>query len=259
MTKAAVCRVQGEPLVIEDVAVAQPGPNEVRVDIAVCAICHSDITYAAGGWGGQTPAIYGHEAAGVVESVGVGVVTVVPGQRVVVGLLRSCGSCFHCVRGEENLCIGDFAETTPFSTSDGSSLERGLNTGAFASRTVVHQSQVVAIPDDIPLASACLLACGVVTGFGAVTNTAKMPAGSTAAVIGAGGVGIGAIQGAAHAKATVVTAVDLTDDKLTTARTFGATETINGSVNDVVAVSREITSGIGFDYVFVTVGVGLAP
>ena len=252
--RAAVCRLHGQPLTIEDIEVAAPGPGEVRVDIEVCAICHSDIHYAAGAWGGDTPAIYGHEAAGVIESVGAGVTSVRTGDRVIVGLLRTCGECFHCRRGEDNLCIGEFDDVSPFTDSGGDSIVRGLKTGAMAEQTVVHHSQVVLVPDGVPLSSACLLACGVLTGFGAVTNTASMPAGATAAVIGVGGVGLGAVQGAVHAGASSVIAVDLVDSKLDSARSFGATVTINGSSSDAIEEARAVTGGVGPDYVFVTVG-----
>jgi Zn-dependent alcohol dehydrogenase len=258
VARGAVCRVQGEPLVIEDVTVAPPGPDEVRVQIEFCAVCHSDISYAAGAWGGQTPAIYGHEAAGVIESVGEGVTGFEPGEHVVVGLLRSCGRCYHCLRGEENLCAGSFPDLSPFRDAAGVGVVRGLRTGAFASYTVVHRSQVVPIAGPIPLPQASLLACGVLTGFGAVTNTAAMPAGSTVAVIGAGGVGIGAIQGAAVSEASRVIAIDIDDAKLERARSFGATEVVNGAAPDAPEQVRAWCSDVGPDYVFVTVGVGAA-
>ena len=256
--RAAVCREHGAPLVVETVVVARPGPAEVRVDIAVCAICHSDISCANGAWGGETPAIYGHEAAGVVESVGEGVESVKPGDRVIVGLLRSCGDCFHCLIGEDNLCIGEFSDVTPFKGPDGEPIVRGLETGAFADQTVVHHSQVVRIPDGLPLGSASLLACGVLTGFGAVSSTAKIPNGSTVAIIGVGGVGLGAVQGAVHEGASKVIAVDILDDKLDIARFFGATDTVNGSHNDAIEEVHRYTENIGPDYVFVTVGVAPA-
>lgn len=258
MVKAAVCRTHGAPLALEEVAVAPPGPDQVRVDIEVCAICHSDITYLKGGWGGPTPAIYGHEAAGVVESVGEGVAAIERGQRVLVGLLRTCGACFHCARGEENLCIGSFPGESPFTGQDGEAIAQGLNTGAFAARTVVHRSQVVPVPADVPLESASLLACGVLTGFGAVTNTASVTPGSSVAVIGVGGVGLSAVQGAASLGCEPLIAIDLIDDKLDHAAELGATDLINASRTDVVGAAREVTAAIGPDYVFVTVGVGAA-
>ncbi len=254
MTRAAVCRAHGSPLSVEDVEVAAPGAAQVRVDVRAVAVCHSDIIYAAGGWGGETPAIYGHEAAGVVESVGPGVTSVAPGQPVVLGLLRTCGSCFHCTRGEDNLCVGDFDDASPFKDAAGGSIVRGLKTGAFAEQTVVHESQVVAIPGDVPLTSACLLSCGVLTGFGSVRNTAAMPPGSTAAVIGVGGVGLGAVLGAVHAGAERIVGVDLVASKLDASRSFGVTDTVDASAGDAVAMAHAATDGIGPDFVFVTVG-----
>jgi len=255
MPKAAICRTHGKPLTIEEVEVAPPGPEQVRVDLEVCAICHSDITYAAGGWGGDTPAIYGHEAAGVVESIGEGVEGVKPGDRVTIGLLRSCGRCFHCRLGEEHLCVGTFPDDTPFTDQNGSPVVRGLRTGAFAQQTVVHRSQVVILPDGISLEAASLLGCGVLTGFGAVTNTARMDPGGTVVVVGAGGVGIGAIQGAAIGGAVEVWAVDLDDGKLELAQSFGATGTVNSRTEDAVARVKALNGGVGPDYVFVAVGV----
>lgn len=255
--RAAVCIKHGGPLVIEEVEVAAPGPGQVRVDIEVCAICHSDITYIDGGWGGPTPAIYGHEAAGTIESVGDGV-SFEPGQQVIVGLLRSCGDCYHCVRGEENLCVGEFDESSPFVRTDGTPVEIGLRTGAFSSQTVVHESQVVAVPEGVGLEAASLLACGVLTGFGAVTNTASMPPGATAAVIGLGGVGLSAIQGAHLQEASVLIGVDIVDEKLQIAEDFGATVLINSLEVDPVETARSATAGVGPDFVFVTVGIRLA-
>lgn len=253
--RAAICRSHGAPLSIERIRVALPGPDHVRVDIHVCAICHSDITYIDGGWGGPTPAIYGHEAAGVVESIGKGVTGIVPGDRVIVGLLRSCGECFHCRRGEENLCNGAFPQTSPFTDANGHAVVRGLNTGAFATQTVVHKSQVVPVPDDLPLAPASLLACGVLTGFGAVVNTASVPSGSSVAIIGVGGVGLSALQGAVNAGAGPIVAVDVVPRKLAFARELGATHVFDANQPDQTRAVREATSGVGPDFVFVTVGV----
>ncbi len=255
---AAVCRAHGKPLVIEAIEVAPPGPGQVRVNIEVCAICHSDITYARGGWGGPLPSIFGHEAAGVVESIGPGAGSVVPGQRVVVGLVRSCGTCFHCQREETHLCNGLFDDRSPFSSESGESIAQGLRTGAFSQQTVVHHSQVVAVPDDIPLASACLLACGVITGFGAVTKTARMQPASSAAVIGVGGVGMSAVQGAAHCRAATLIAVDLVASKLERALAFGATVAGDASQDDAIEAVQAATDGLGADYVFVAAGVAQA-
>ncbi len=170
------------------------------------------------------------------------------------GLLRTCGECFHCRRGEENLCIGLFDETSPFTDGEGKPVHRGLRTGAFSEQTVVHESQVVPLPGNVPFPSAALLACGVLTGFGAVTNTAQLPPSATAAVIGAGGVGLGAVQGAVHAGAARVLAIDLLDEKLELATGFGATDVFNAGDDDLDDALRAVTGGVGPDYVFVTVG-----
>jgi Zn-dependent alcohol dehydrogenase len=197
--KAAVCRAFGEPLVIEEVALDPPGAGEVAVDLAACAICHSDIIFADGGWGGQLPAVYGHEAAGVVRQVGQGVDDIRPGDHVVVTLIRSCGHCGSCAQGAPVTCETSFARDsqTPLHRPNSEALTQGVRTGAFAEAVVVDASQVVVIPSTVPLDAASLLACGVITGFGAVTNTAGLRPGTTAVVIGAGGVGLNAVQGAA--------------------------------------------------------------
>jgi len=256
-TKAAVCREFSKPLIIEDLEIAEPGPGEIRVRLAACAICHSDILYMEGAWGGPLPAVFGHEAAGIVESVGPGVAGPRPGDHVVVALIRSCGHCHYCAQGDQVLCETSFPldGRSPLATRDGESIAQGLRTGAFAEHVVVDASQVVVIPRDVPLASAALLACGVITGLGAVTNTAKVPPGASVVVIGAGGVGLNSVQGAALSGARLIIAVDIVDDKLAAARRFGATHTVNGRVEDATAAVMALTQGRGADYVFVTVGV----
>jgi len=254
--KAAVCREFGKPLVIEDIDIAAPGPGEIKVKIAACAVCHSDIHFIEGAWGGKLPAVYGHEAAGVVEQVGAGVAHIKPGDHVVVTLIRSCGTCFFCIQGEPVQCETMFAldRTSPLTTADGKPVVHGLRTGAFAEYAVVHASQAVAIDKDMPLDRASLIACGVITGLGAVVNTASVKAGSSVVVIGTGGVGLNSIQGAALAGAHPVIAVDLSDAKLEAARRFGATHTVNSSREDVRAVVKSLTDGRRADYVFITVG-----
>jgi S-(hydroxymethyl)glutathione dehydrogenase/alcohol dehydrogenase len=253
--KAAVCRAFGEPLVIEEVALDPPGAGEVAVDLAACAICHSDIIFADGGWGGQLPAVYGHEAAGVVRQVGQGVDDIRPGDHVVVTLIRSCGHCGSCAQGAPVTCETSFARDsqTPLHRPNGEALTQGVRTGAFAEAVVVDASQVVVIPSTVPLDAASLLACGVITGFGAVTNTAGLRPGTTAVVIGAGGVGLNAVQGAAISGARMVIALDVVEAKLEAARRFGATHTVNAGAPDAVEQVRRLT-GRGADYVFVTVG-----
>lgn len=254
--KAAVCRQFGEPLTIEDIALAPPGPGEISVKMAACAICHSDIMYIDGAWGGVLPAVYGHEAAGKVEAVGEGVDRVAVGDHVVVTLIRSCGHCHYCSQGHAVACDTPFAldAKSPLATSNGEVITHGLRTGAFAEHVVVHHSQAVTISPAIPFNSASLLACGVITGFGAVTNTANISAGSSVVIIGTGGVGLNSVQGAAIAGAATIIAIDISDTKLQAARTFGATHTINASSHNVRDQVRALTHGRGADYVFVTVG-----
>jgi S-(hydroxymethyl)glutathione dehydrogenase / alcohol dehydrogenase len=254
--KAAVCREFGAPLTIEAVRLDPPEVGEVTVRIAACAVCHSDITYMQGGWGGTLPAVYGHEAAGVVEHVGAGVTAVVVGDHVVVTLIRCCGVCHYCLKGQPVLCECSFRLDAhgPIHGTDGAPIHQAMRTGAFAERVTVHASQVATIPKDVPFASASLLACGVITGLGAVFNTAQVPAGSEVVVIGTGGVGLNSVQGAALCGARSVIAVDLSDSKLAAARRFGATHTLNPAKDDLPAAVRQLTGGRGADFAFVTVG-----
>ena len=191
-TKAAVCRAFGAPLTVETVELAEPGPGEVLIRTAACAICHSDIFYLDGAWGGELPAVYGHEAAGMIEAVGPGVSRVKPGDHVVATLIRNCGFCPACTEGAPVFCEEVFPldRLSPLTDSAGARIVHGLRTGAFAEHMIVDQSQAVAIPKDMALDSAALIACGVLTGMGAVINTAGVKAGSSVVVIGCGGVGL---------------------------------------------------------------------
>ncbi len=256
-TQAAVCREFGKPLTIEEIELAEPGADEIRVQLAACAICHSDIYFMDGAWGGPLPAVYGHEASGIVEKVGPGVGNVAPGDHVVVTLIRSCGRCLSCVEGAPVFCDTVFPldETGPICSARGEVIAHGLRTGAFARHVVVEASQAVAIAKDVPLASASLIACGVITGMGAVINTAAVKAGSSVVVIGTGGVGLNSVQGAALAGASPIIAVDLSQAKLAAARQFGATHAIDSSKEDLAARVKALTGGRRADFVFVTVGV----
>ena len=254
--KAAVCREFGKPLVIEEIDLDPPQAGEIKVKMAACAICHSDILYMEGAWGGTLPAVYGHEAAGVVEEVGPGVKGIAVGDHVVVTLIRSCGGCHFCAQGEQVLCETTFPldEHGPLHSHDGQSIVQGLRTGGFAEYVVVDASQAVAIPKTVPLDSASLLACGVITGLGAVVNTAGVSAGSSVVVIGTGGVGLNSVQGAALSGAQPVIALDLSDLKLEAARNFGATHTVNPTAEDAAEAVRALTGGRGADYVIVGAG-----
>ncbi len=257
--KAAVCYEFGKPLVVEEVELDSPQAGEVKVRVAATAICHSDVHLVRGdwiNWSSDPPVIAGHEAAGVVESVGAGVTRVQPGDPVVVSLLRSCGRCFYCTIGAPFMCEGTFALATEkrIHAKSGQPINQGIRTGAFAEQVVVDQSQLVKVPADMRLDRACLLACGVITGWGAVVNTAQAEPGSSVVVIGTGGVGLNAVQGAALSGAYPIIAVDIVDKKLAAARNFGATHTINSKQQDVAATVKGLTAERGADYMFVTVG-----
>jgi Zn-dependent alcohol dehydrogenase len=252
--KAAVCRAFNTPLSIETVTLAAPRPGEVEVTLAACAICHSDIHYMDGAWGGALPAVYGHEAAGWVTAVGDGVTAYTKGQRVLVTLIKACGHCACCASGLPTICEDPHYLPSPIALPDGTPVAQGMAAGAFAEKVVVHTSQLAPLPDDMPLDVASLLACGVITGTGAVFNSAKMPAGATALVIGAGGVGLNAIQGARIAGARRVIAMDVEPAKLDAAREFGATDGVAATAPDATDQVRALTGGRGADYVYVTVG-----
>lgn len=254
--KAAVCYEFGKPLVVEDVEIDPPEAGEVKIRVRACSICHSDVHLIRGEWGNEPPLIAGHEAAGVVEETGPGVSRLKPGDHVVVTLIRSCGVCYFCTIGRPFNCEGSFALQTEsrLRNKDGVTLAHGLKTAAFAEYCIVDQSQVVKVPEDLSMECASLLACGVITGLGSVTNTARVEARSRVAVIGAGGVGINAIQGAVLSGASMIVSVDILDEKLESSRRFGATHTINARKEDVVQKVHELTNGRGVDYAFATVG-----
>ena len=224
--------------------------------MAACAVCHSDVSFIDGDWGGTLPAVYGHEAAGLVEEVGPGAGGLAVGDHVVVTLVRSCGRCVKCRRGQPTLCEGlPPGGSGVLTGADGEAIHQAMCTGAFAELALVDASQVVRVPDSVPLESASLLACGVLTGVGAVLNTAAVEPGSTVVVLGTGGVGLNCVQGAALAGAAEVVAVDLVASKLDVARTFGATSVVDASKTDPEAAVQELTSGRGADHVLVAAGV----
>ena len=256
MMKAAVCYRFGQQLVIDEIAIDEPRVNEVKVQISACAICHSDILYMDGAWGGRLPTIFGHEASGIITSCGPGVEHVKNGDKVIVSLLRSCGECFFCSQQQSNLCEHVFATDEPrrLQTVHGMAVHRGLGTGCFAEFSVVHQSQVVKIPDKLNVSSASLLACGVITGFGSVVNTASVKPGSHVVIIGAGGVGINCIQAARISSAATITAIDPNPDRLDIAKRFGATHAANPDQIDTAEFIDELTMNRGADFVFVATG-----
>ncbi len=254
--KAAVCYAYDQPLTVEEIDIDPPKAGEVLVRVAACAICHSDVHQIRGDWSAALPLVAGHEASGVVVELGSGVTTVAVGDHVVMSLLRSCGRCFYCARGDLHLCEGDFAlqHETRLHNKRGEPIIQSIKTAAFAEFAVVDQSQLVPIPKDMPLDSASLLACGVITGLGAVVNTARVRTGENVAVIGLGGVGLSAVQGAALSGAQPIIAMDLLEAKMRAALDFGATHAFNAADETLLARVQALTGGRGVDYAFVTVG-----
>ena len=236
MPRAAVCRRFGEPFSLEDVSLSDPREGEVRVRLEACAICHSDVAYADGAWGGRVPTVLGHEACGLVAETGPGV-ALRTGQRVVVSLIRHCGACGRCRAGEPALCTAAFGldERSPIALAGGGRMEQGLRCGAFAEEVVVHASQAVPVPRHLPAASLSVLGCAVLTGVGAAERAGAVRPGDTVVVIGSGGVGLNAIQGAVIAGAERVIAIDVADEKLAAARLFGATAAVNARTADPAA------------------------
>lgn len=251
--KAAVCHEFGAPLVIEDIQIAAPKSGEVEVTLDAVAICHSDISFAEGAWGGTLPAVYGHEAAGRVTAVG-GNTNYNIGDDVIVTLIRACGTCPSCAGGQPTICTTPYdGDHGPLKTTDGGVLHQAMACGAFAEKVVIDQSQIVKIPSTLAKDVASLLSCGVITGVGAVVNSANLKAGQDVVVIGAGGVGLNAIQGARIAGARRIVAVDMSEDKLAIAREFGATDGILATDKKPWVQLRKLI-GRGADAVIVTVG-----
>ena len=258
--RAAVCRAFGASLSIETLRLAPPEGSEIRVKVRASSICHSDITYMDGGWGGEgaLPAVFGHELAGVVTDLGPAVAAggIGTGDRVLVSLLRSCGHCEYCEAGSPAQCSTEYAIDSAPRLADerGRPVRAGLRVGGFAESVVVDASQVVKLPAHVADDVACLISCGVLTGFGAAINTAKVQVGDAVAVVGCGGVGLNCVQGAALAGALPLVAIDVADDKLEQARAFGATDAIDAAGEDVAERARALTGGRGFDVVMTAVG-----
>jgi S-(hydroxymethyl)glutathione dehydrogenase / alcohol dehydrogenase len=254
MARAAVCHQFGEELELEEVSLDPPRPDEIRVRVTACGVCHSDLAYASGMWGGTLPAVYGHEIAGVVVEAGARA-GAEAGQTVVVTLIRSCGACPECAAGRPVLCRADpgAGRESPILLADGRRAKRAMACGGFAEEVLVHASQVVSVPSEIPPTSACLIACGVLTGMGAVERVAGVIAGESVVVIGAGGVGLNVLQTAALIGADPIVAVDLGPEKLATARAFGATDCVDALAGDAAEAVRELTGG-GARHVFAGVG-----
>ncbi len=247
----------GTPLSIEDVRVDNPKSHEVLVRTAACGVCRSDLHYITGSYGCPLPTILGHEAAGVVEKVGSEVRYVKPGDHVITCLSVFCGHCEFCTTGRPFSCqnpeVARLDDESPRLSRNGGPMHQFFSLSAFAEYMLIHEHALVKIRDDMPLDRAALIGCGVTTGFGAVINTAKVEVGSTVAVIGCGGVGLSAINGAAIAGAGRIIAVDVKGSKLNLAKHFGATDVVDASRGDPVEAVREMTGG-GVAYSFEALG-----
>lgn len=255
--KAAVFRGPQQPLHIEDIDIAQPGPREVLVRTVACGVCHSDLHFVDGLYPYPAPAVLGHEPAGVVEAVGEQVTYVQPGDHVIGCLSVFCGHCEYCLTGRPSLCSNPETKRAPGEaprlSQNGEPIFQGLDLAGYAEQMLLHENAIVKIRPDMPLDKAALIGCGVMTGVGAVFNTAKVPPGSSVAVFGCGGIGLSVIQGARIAGARQIIAVDTIESKLATARQLGATHIVDASSHDPVNSIKDITNG-GVEYSFEAIG-----
>jgi S-(hydroxymethyl)mycothiol dehydrogenase len=252
--RAVVSRAKGEPVGIEAVLVPDPGSGEALVRVQACGVCHTDLHYREGGITDDFPFLLGHEAAGVVESVGDGVTDVAPGDFVILNWRAVCGQCRACRRGKPWYCFNTHNASHRMTLADGTALSPALGIGAFAEKTLVHAGQCTKVDANARPEVAGLLGCGVMAGLGAALNTGGVGRGDSLAVIGVGGVGCAAVAGGVLAGAAKVIAVDIDDRKLETARRLGATHTINSRTTDPVTAIQELTDGNGADVVVDAVG-----
>jgi len=257
-TRTAILYAPGEAIRVEEVELDPPKDHEVQIKMVAAGVCHSDYHLVSGELPGYMPMALGHEGAGIVEAVGSQVTNCKPGDHVVLSFIPSCGTCYYCTRGHTNLCnmgaailMGPQLDGTfRMHNSKGEDVGQMCVISTFSERSVVPDMSVVKVEDYYPLNKAVLVGCGVPTGIGAVIHRAKVEAGSTVMVIGCGGIGMNAVQGAHIAGARMVIAVDVVDFKLEKAKEFGATHTINAKTQDVVQIVKDLTWGAGVDYAF---------
>lgn len=263
-SRAVVLRRFNQPLQVEEIQVDPPKKDEVMVRVVNAGVCRSELPAIQGKRSIPLPIVLGHEGAGVVERVGEDVKAVRPGDHVILVWRGPCGRCYSCAIGRPALCEeatkasggGSMPDGTLRFSKDGNPIHHFLTTSCFQEYTVVHEKAVIPIPKEFPLAVAAIMGCGVVTGVGAVVNTAQVRAGSTVAVFGAGGVGLSVILGARLMNARKIIAVDIRDSKLETALSLGATDAVNSATVDPVKAIRELTGGRGVEYAFEVIGLG---
>ncbi|MFF0545268.1 S-(hydroxymethyl)mycothiol dehydrogenase [Nocardia thailandica] len=254
IVRGIVARSVKAPVELVDIVIPDPGPHDVVVRVQACGVCHTDLHYREGGINDEFPFLLGHEAAGVVETVGDQVGHVAPGDFVVLNWRATCGECRACRRGRPWYCFDSHNASVPMTLTDGTALSPALGIGAFADKTLVHERQCTKVDPETDPAVAGLLGCGVMAGIGAAINTGAVSRGDTVAVIGCGGVGDAAVAGARLAGASTIVAVDRDPRKLRWATEFGATHTVDASTEDVVERIKELTGGFGADVVIEAVG-----
>jgi S-(hydroxymethyl)mycothiol dehydrogenase len=252
--QGVVALAKGEPVSLLTIVIPDPGPGEVVVRIQACGVCHTDLHYREGGINDEFPFLLGHEAAGIVETIGPDVTSVVPGDFVVLNWRAVCGECRACRRGRPWYCFATHNATQKMTLTDGTPLSAALGIGAFAEKTLVAAGQCTKVDPSARPEAVGLLGCGVMAGLGAAMWTGQVTMGDSVAVFGCGGVGCAAIAGARLAGATKIIAIDLDARKLDRAREFGATDVINGSSEDVVEAVRALTNGNGADVCIEAVG-----
>ena len=252
--RAVVALAKGAPVSLETIIVPDPGPGEALVKIQACGVCHTDLHYREGGINDDFPFLLGHEASGIVESVGEGVTDVAPGDFVILNWRAVCGQCRSCARGRPQYCFNTHNAKQKMTLLDGTELSPALGIGAFAEKTLVHAGQCTKVDPTASPAVAGLLGCGVMAGIGAAINTGGVGRGDSVAVIGCGGVGDAAVAGARLAGAAKIIAVDIDDRKLETAKKMGATHTVNSKATDPVEAIQALTDGNGADVVIEAVG-----
>ena len=252
--RGVIARSSKSPTEVVEVVVPDPVGHDVVVEVQACGVCHTDLTYREGGINDEFPFLLGHEAAGVVESVGPDVTLVAPGDFVVLNWRAVCGQCRACKRGRPQYCFDTHNASQPMTLVDGTPLTPALGIGAFAEKTLVHEGQCTRVDADADPAVVGLLGCGVMAGLGAAVNTGSVGRGDSVAVIGCGGVGDAAIAGAWLAGASTIIAVDRDPAKLEWAKDFGATHTVNAAEQDAVEAIQALTGGFGADVVIDAVG-----
>jgi S-(hydroxymethyl)mycothiol dehydrogenase len=252
--RGVIARARGAPVELVPVLVPDPGPGEVLVRVAACGVCHTDLHYREGAINDEFPFLLGHEASGTVEAVGPDVTGLAPGDFVILAWRAPCGQCRSCLRGRPWYCFDSRNAAQKMTLEDGTPLAAAIGIGAFAEVCLVAAGQAVKVDPSVRPEVAGLIGCGIMAGFGAIVNTARVERGDTVAVFGCGGVGNAAVHAAALVGARKVIAVDLEERKLAWAREFGATDLVDGSKVNPVSAVRELTGGFGADVTVEAVG-----